>query len=290
MWGRFSTCGRFSIGPDATAPKVAPPVFAEVSAHRIELSGFTVRRATSPPQVEKRPHRFCRILAPGEDYAALGNRAATLGAVLLLAALPSLLTAEIVDRIAVSVGNAVITTSDLDRQIRLSAFLSGTTPVFTAAAKRQMADRMVEQALIRKELESSRYPVPTLQEIEPEYQAFRARHYPDPAVFAQALQKAGITEQDLKQELVWQQAFTQFLDVRFRPGAQVTDADIEKYFNDVVAPLARQAHPGQPVNLADYRHEIEAKLSGDRANDEMDRWLTEVKRRTQIVFHDEAFR
>jgi len=208
----------------------------------------------------------------------------------LLVAVAAALSGEIVDRIAASVGNAVITTSDIDRQIRLSAFMSGTTPVFTAGSKRQMAERMVEQALIRKELETSRYPVPTTEEIQPDYQAFLAQHYPDPAAFAQALQKAGITEQDLKEELVWQQAFTQFLDVRFRPGVQVTDADIQKYFDQVVAPLARQAHPGQPVNIADYRHEIEVKLSGDRANEEMERWLTEARRRTQIVFHEEAFR
>ncbi len=199
------------------------------------------------------------------------------------------LTAEIVDRIAVSVGNTVITTSDLDRQIRVTAFLNGTRPAFDAVSKRNMADRMVEQVLIRKELETSRYPVPTLEEIEPDYEAFRSQHYPDAEAFAQALRAAGIAEQDLKEELVWQQAFTQFLDVRFRPGVQVTDADIQQYFNDVVAPLARQAHPGQPVNLADYRHDIEVKLSGDRANQEMDRWLADARRRTQIIFHEEVF-
>jgi len=208
---------------------------------------------------------------------------------ILLLAICSLLSAEIVDRIAVSVGSSVITTSDLDRQIRVSAFLNGTKPDFRPAARREMAERMVEQTLIRKELETSRYPLPTFEEIEPEYQAFRAGHYPGADTFTRSLEEAGITEADLKQELVWQRALTEFLDVRFRPGVQVTEKDVEQYFNDVVAPLARQAHPGQPVNLDDYRHDIEVKLSGDRANQEMDRWLADARRRTSIVFHEEVF-
>ena len=68
--------------------------------------------------------------------------------------------AEIIDRIAVSVGKSVITTSDIDRQIRVSAFLDGVKPDLSPANRSAIADRMVEQKLIRRELETSRFPVP----------------------------------------------------------------------------------------------------------------------------------
>ena len=70
------------------------------------------------------------------------------------------LRAEIIDRIAVSVGNQAITISDLDREIRVTAFLNRTPPDFSPAARRATADRMVEQRLILRELENSRYPSP----------------------------------------------------------------------------------------------------------------------------------
>lgn len=201
----------------------------------------------------------------------------------------SLLRAEVIDRIAVSVGNRVITTSDLDRQIRVAAFLNGGKPDLSAAAKRKMAERMVEQTLIRKELETSRYPIPTSEEVEPVYQAFLAKNYPDPAALQRALAAAGLAERDLKEELLWQRALAQFVEMRFRPGVQVTDEDVQKYFDTVVAPLAKQAHPEQPPKLEDYRYDIEAKLAGDRADQEMDKWLTEARKRTEVVFHEEVF-
>jgi hypothetical protein len=196
---------------------------------------------------------------------------------------------EIIDRIAVSVGNRVILTSDLDRQMRVAAFLNGTKPDLSAGARRAMAERIVEQTLIRRELEPSNYPVPGADELEPALQAFRARLHPDAAEFARALAEAGITERDLKAELLWQLTLTGFVGLRFRPGVQVSAGDIQQYFDTVVAPLARAAHPGEAVELKDYRDGIETKLTGDRADREMDRWLKEARARTVVIFHEEAF-
>ena len=199
------------------------------------------------------------------------------------------LHAEIVDRIAVSVGNRVITTSDLDRQIRVSAFLDGAKADQSAPARRAMAERMVEQTLIRKELETSSYPVPSLAEVEPELQAFRAKFYPNAADFARALADNGIAEQDLKTELLWQRTLSQFIDMRFRPGVQVTEEEIQQYFHSVVEPLAKAAHPGEAAKLEDYRDDIEVKLTGDRADREMDKWLKEARKRAEVVVHEEVF-
>ena len=44
---------------------------------------------------------------------------------------------EIIDRIAVSVGNRVIAESDLNREIRVAAFLDGVKPDFSPAGIRR---------------------------------------------------------------------------------------------------------------------------------------------------------
>jgi hypothetical protein len=196
--------------------------------------------------------------------------------------------ADIIDRIAVSVGNRVITTSDLDREIRVTAFLNGVKPDFTTVGKRTTCDRLLEQKLIRNELENARYPIPAASEVEPELAAFKKKYFKDDAAFEQALNAAGITEQDLRDELLWQRTLLLFIDVRFRPGIQVTDQEIQDYFDKTVAPAARLAHPGEPVKLEDYRDPIEETLIGQKVDREMDLWMQAARKRTNIVYRQEA--
>ena len=197
--------------------------------------------------------------------------------------------AEIIDRIAVSVGDRVITVSDIEREIRVNSFLNGVRPDLSRASKHATADRMVEQKLIQRELETSRYPQPDPAEIDPALAEFKARQFADDGAYTRALVEYGITEQDVRAELLWQRTLLRFIGIRFRPGVQVSDEDIQKYFKETVEPAARAAHPGEPVTLEDYRNQIEENLTGDRADQEMDRWLSEVRKRTEIVYHEEAF-
>jgi hypothetical protein len=204
-------------------------------------------------------------------------------------AMAGLLEADIIDRIAVSVGNRVITATDLNREIRVTAFLNGTKPDFGAAGKRSTAERMVEQKLIQHELETSRYPVPAASEVEPELQQFQKKYFAGEEDYRRALAAAGITDQDVRAELLWQRTLLLFIDVRFRPGVQVTDQEIQDYFDKVVAPAAKAAHPAEPPVLDEYRADIEQKLIGERVDQESDRWLKQARQRTEIVFHPEVF-
>jgi hypothetical protein len=196
--------------------------------------------------------------------------------------------AEIIDRIAASVARKVITTSDLDREIRVTAFLNGVKPDFSSAHKHATIDRMIEQKLVERELENGRYPTPQPADILPALEAFRKRFYPHDADYQRALAEYGITDDDVKRALLWQRTLLEFIEVRFRPGVQVTDQQIQDYFDKVVAPAARAAHPGQPVSLSDYRDQIEQTLAGQKEDADMDTWLREAKRRNEITIHNEA--
>jgi hypothetical protein len=209
--------------------------------------------------------------------------------ILCLLALAASARAEIIDRIAVSVGSSVVTAADLDREIRVTAFLNRSKPDFSPAAKRATAERLVEQTLIRRELELTRFSMPEASAALPQFLEFRKTRFPSDEDFQRALKAAGLTEQDLKDELLWQDTLLAFVGVRFRPGVQVTEQDIRDYFEKTVRPAAQAAHSGEPVLLEDYRGKIEEKLTGDRADREMDQWLKETRKRTEIVFHEEAF-
>jgi len=205
-----------------------------------------------------------------------------------LALAATLASAAIIDRIAVSVGNRVITSSDIEREIRVTAFLNGQPPDLSPASRRAAAERMVEQRLVRHELEASRYPVPQPAEIEPTLAAFRQRYYPAEADYRSALARYRIGDRDVRDALLWQRTLLQFVDVRFRPAVQITGEEIQKYFDTVLAPRVRAAEPGKTISLDDYRDRIEDILAGQREDREMDNWLREARRQTPIVYHDEA--
>ena len=169
-----------------------------------------------------------------------------------LAYFAAMAPAVMIDRMAVSVGNRAITESEVLRQIRIAAFLNGATPDLGAANKRATAERMVEQKLIRAELEASRYPLPTPSEVAPVLEKFEQEHFPNAEEYRRQLRAAGLTEQDLKDELLWERTLLRFVEVRFRPAVQVSDQDIQDYFANVVEPAARAAHPDQPVSLRDF--------------------------------------
>src|SRR4030081_2795805 len=56
--------------------------------------------------------------------------------------------AVIVDRIAISAGNRVITASEVDLRLRLTAFQNGVEPEFTVPARKQAAERLIDQKLV----------------------------------------------------------------------------------------------------------------------------------------------
>src|SRR5438105_2863832 len=71
--------------------------------------------------------------------------------------------AEIIDRVAAAVGKQVITDSQVTEEIRVTAFLDGQPADFTEANRTRALNRLVDQVLIRREIEATRF-----QEAPPE--------------------------------------------------------------------------------------------------------------------------
>ncbi len=198
--------------------------------------------------------------------------------------------AETIDRVAVAVGNRVITTSDIERQARVSAFLSGTKPDLTPEGRRRTAEMMVEQKLITRELETARYPEPGPTELDEAFSDFKSKYFATDEEYRRALTDAGVTEAEVKQELLYQRRFFGFIGVRFRPAAQVGEEAIREYFEKTVLPAAKAANPGASYSLDEFRDKIQAKLVEDGVDRQIALWLAEARSRTEIVFHEEAFR
>jgi hypothetical protein len=176
-------------------------------------------------------------------------------------------TAGVVDRVAVVVGDAVITESEVLDELRLTQFLNS-QPLDTGLEQRRAAaERLVDQQLIRKEMQIGHYPEPSAAESEGMLQNFRQQHFRTNEEFRAALEKYGITEEQLKRHLLWQGTVMRFTDIRFRPGI-----------------------PGSPEQTANRMSEGAAvPASGADVDQQMNAWLQEARNATRITFKTGAF-
>lgn len=207
--------------------------------------------------------------------------------VLLLAAAVAA-KAEVIDRVAVVVGNGVITESEILREIRLTAFLNSDPLDFSPSSKRKTAQRLVEQHLIRAEIGASAYPQPDPDEVEQLLKQTRDR-FSSQAQYQDALDKYGITEEELRARLARQLATLSFLDFRFRPGIQISDADVAKYFHEHLEPELKKKFPGKVFSPEQFRAQIEQALIGERLDQASDSWLKEAHERTHIEYRTAVF-
>jgi hypothetical protein len=189
--------------------------------------------------------------------------------------------AVIVDRIAVSVGARVITDSEIEQRIRLTAFQNGVKPDFSAAARRTAAEMLIDGKIVQREMDVGHYP----KLAEPQRRQLligyaRTNFKGDQAALNGALASMGLTAGDLEDDLARQSDLLTFLSLRFRPAVQVSDGEVRQYFNDRIRP----AKPGEAVSLNDFRASIEQQLASDRADSDLEAWLRDQRRRTRIEY------
>jgi hypothetical protein len=158
--------------------------------------------------------------------------------------------AAIVDRVEISVGNKVITLSDIELRIRLTAFQNRVPLDLSPANRKAMAQKLIDQKLIEREIEVGHYPRVPGARLD-EMMAQFTKEYPSSAAMAAELAKYGVTEAELREDLARQAELLTFIDLRFRPGDTP-----------------------------------DLKASDERADKDLDAWLKDQRTRTRVDFLD----
>jgi len=182
--------------------------------------------------------------------------------ILALAIFP--LSAAVVDRVAVVVGKTVITETEVVQEARLEAFLNGAPLALDPAARRAAAERLVDQQLVRNEMRIGAYPQPTGAEIDEMLVNLKRERYPTDAQYRAALDRYGVTEDQIRGHLAWQLSAIRFTDIRFSPavpGSSETD--------------------GQSANRSSAN-------AGD-VDQQLDAWLKQTRAATKGQFKPGAF-
>ena len=202
----------------------------------------------------------------------------------ILSSVFCLLSAEIIDRIVITVGNQVITQSQVDEEIRVTAFLNRDKLDLSADAKKEAASRLIEQALIKREMDLSRYPLPELSDASESLKTLKAM-YPSEAQFQDALESYGITSDDLTHRLWWQLTLLRFIDYRFRPGIQIPTSDVQAYYRQQVSQWEQKGTKPIPT-LEESRDQIEEILTQKRIDKALDQWIKDTRSQVTITYLD----
>ncbi|HTD42931.1 MAG TPA: hypothetical protein VK687_02070 [Bryobacteraceae bacterium] len=195
---------------------------------------------------------------------------------------------ENLDRIAVTVGTHVIPQSEVILALRVAAFIDEVTPDFSGPQKRKAADRLVDEYLVLTDAAATRAPVPTPADVEPVLAPIRARYASD-TEYRAALERAGITEPQLKAHLLAGLQMLRYTDLRFRGEVQITEENLREFFNTFVAESG-QKNPAEVLDFESSRDQVEKLLIDQRTSQALDRWLGIARNETQILYRDAAFK
>ncbi|HZT40222.1 MAG TPA: hypothetical protein VFA28_20180 [Bryobacteraceae bacterium] len=190
---------------------------------------------------------------------------------------------EIIDRIAATIGQQVITDRQVIEQTRLTAAIEGIPVDLSAENKRKVLDRMIEQALVRREIEFTKFPSAAASETAPLLKQIKERYSNDEA-FRRALAEYGVSEQALEQYLVWQVTFLRFVEYRFQPSVQITETEIQQEYRRQRAAMI--ANHQSPPTLDQMRPQLERVIRQRLTDAALDRWLGEMRTQYEILYYD----
>jgi len=206
----------------------------------------------------------------------------------IIAVLVTIVHAEILDRVAVTVGKHVISEGDILLDLRIAAFLDQKPVDLRGDQKRKTADRLVDQYLLLQEASSSHQVLPTDADARQLLDQVKAQ-YATETEYRAALARSGITEEQLSEHLLNGIRALRFTDLRFRPEVQLSDDDLHEYYDSMAAQW-RRANSTQVPTFEASRDQIEKLLTDQRVTQALDRWLGTTRSETQILYKESVFK
>jgi len=183
--------------------------------------------------------------------------------------------AQEVDGIAVRIEGDIIMESEVRELGKFQQLVDG-----KPKPREEILRELEDQWIIRGEAKQSKFEPPSNEDVDREYAAF-TQQFGSAEQFQEQLQAVGLTERDVRRLLGDQLYFSRFLDYRFRPGAQVDDAQVADYYRDEFAPAMKAK--GQAVPPLDAVQEKIHEVLVQRAiTDLADKWLDETRQQLRI--------
>ena len=197
---------------------------------------------------------------------------------------PQPAAAEVVDRIVAVVNGNIILQSDWDEALSFEALLTNrSVAAFSEDDRRAVLDRLIDQELLRQQMNSANFPHAGDSEVSARVREAR-KLYPQ-AVSDQAWQAVlaqyHLTEKDLLAHVRQEIELMRLVDARLRPAVQIDSKSIEAYYRDQFVPQLKQAG-SREVPLSDVSAKIRELLTQKKVNELLVSWLQTLRSEGQV--------
>ncbi|HJT53653.1 MAG TPA: SurA N-terminal domain-containing protein [Candidatus Angelobacter sp.] len=202
----------------------------------------------------------------------------------LLLAVATVSSAQVVDRMVAVVNKRVILESELDQAVRLEFLMAG-KPLDKATPADRIAtlDRLIDRSLLDQQTVRSEMLDPEPQELADKMAEIR-RQLPGAQTdegWQKILNGYGLTQQDLEENLKSQMRILRLIDMRFRGLVRVDRSAIETYYHDKLVPQLKAQGAAAPP-LDDVSPKIEQILMEQGIDDMLARWMDTLRGQAHI--------
>jgi hypothetical protein len=217
----------------------------------------------------------------------LGSFAGAVAICLMALIVPCVCAQQTVDQILTLVNDDVITRIDLLWSIAMDPQApSPVGPVGSDLLGRKL-DVMIDERLIAQEAAR----VPTAEITQDEIDKKRTqliKSFKSEAQFRERVGSVGLTPQKIDELIRQRILIDRFVEFRFRSFVLITEPDIQRYYDEVLAPGIRNRGlvPPSLDEVQDgrsVRDGIGATLKQRKINDEVERWLSQARQRADVV-------
>lgn len=213
-------------------------------------------------------------------------RRAILISMLLALALPG---AVVLDRVAVIVGKRAIKLSDIEKDIRVTAFLNRAALDTSPAVRCKSAERLVDQSVIRDEIATGDYERATDEEAAGLLNNLRRDRFGgSEARLRQELTKYGVTQDQVTEAMRWQLTVLRFIEERFRPAVLIQDDAVKTYYDQHLDDLRKQNPKDSSYDTLEPK--IREQLASAEVDKQFDAWLAEKRQDDRVTFQQEVFK
>lgn len=192
--------------------------------------------------------------------------------------------AEVVERVVAVVNARTILLSELDTATRLEALLSHQPlNAIDLTARQATFQRMIDQELLRGEMENSSVAPSTAEQIAVKLHELR-QQYPEAstdAAWAAILTRYGVTEQEVGAEIAAELDGLRLIDFRLRSSALPDATQIDRYYRTTYEPDMRAKH-AKPAPLPDVTPQIREILTQQKMTDLTATWLQTLRSQANI--------
>jgi len=183
-----------------------------------------------------------------------------------------------IDRIAAVVDRQVLTVSEVTQMVELRFFPR--TAKSDDDYRREVLDNLIAQALRYRDVERFGGVDIPKDSIEARLREIQGR-FASPADFAAAMQRAELTDDEVRALVKRQLQVEAYIQERFAPLIFVSNEEIASYYSGTWSAQRRlRGLPIPPLN--DVREEIRALLRSDRLQSEVQRWTTQLRARANV--------